>query len=500
MKRRASAILLHITSLPSFSGIGDLGPAARRFLNFLVSTRQSFWQVLPLTPTDAACGNSPYSSPSAFAGNPLLISFKGMLEDGLLSAGEIAPQQVFPRERVEFGAVIPFKQALFRRGFERFLAEGRHREPGYERFLAEHASWLEDYALFASLKEHFQGQSWSEWPSELRYREPHAVAEARKRLADRIGFEKFLQYVFFRQWEALKRECNRCGVQMIGDLPFYVNYDSAEVWMHPGLFKLTLDRRPAVVAGVPPDYFSRTGQLWGNPVYNWDALKQAGYAWWLARVEHNLKLFDLIRIDHIRGFVQYWEVPAGERTAVHGRWVDGPREDFFDTLLKRFPLLPIIAEDLGYITADVRELIQRYDLPGMRVLLFAFGPDLPKGLYAPHNHVKNSVVYTGTHDNNTVRGWFDHEASHEDRERFFRYIGRRVPAEEVHWEFIGLAMRSVANLVILPMQDVLGLGQEAQMNRPSTVEGNWTWRLVEEQMTDDLVSRLRDLTELCGRA
>ena len=500
MKRRASSILLHITSIPSSFGVGDMGPQARRFLDFLSQTRQSYWQVLPLNPTDAACGNSPYSSPSAFAGNPLLISLEKMVTDGLLAETALGAVPDFPRERVDFLSVMRFKQALFRRSYERFLSDRTRHECAFDRFLTENAHWLEEYALFAALKEDFGGRSWSEWPHELRHRHPQALKDARNRLAERIGLEKFLQYVFFGQWQALKKECNRRGIQIIGDLPFYVNFDSAEVWAHPHFFKLTDDKRPALVAGVPPDYFSKTGQLWGNPVYNWDVLRERGYDWWLQRVEHNLRLFDLVRIDHFRGFAQYWEIRAGENTAVNGRWVDGPKEAFFDAMLRRFPYLPIIAEDLGHITPDVRELIQRYDLPGMRVLLFAFSWDLPTGLYAPHNHVKNCVVYTGTHDNNTVRGWFEHEATPEDKERLFRYVGRRVSVEEVHWEFIGLAMRSVANVVIFPMQDILGLGQEAQMNRPSTVDGNWGWRLFPEQLTEPLARRLRDMTEICGRS
>jgi 4-alpha-glucanotransferase len=321
----------------------------------------------------------------------------------------------------------------------------------------------------------------------------------KRELSDRIEREKYLQFVFFEQWLSLKSYAREKGIQIIGDIPIYVHCDSVDVWTNPEIFKLDEEKKPAFVAGVPPDYFSETGQLWGDPVYQWNGLRDRGYSWWLKRVEHNLQLFDLVRIDHFRGFAAYWEIPAGEKTAVRGKWVDGPGDDFFKILVKRFPRLPIIAEDLGIITPDVRKLMNRFKLPGMRVLLFAFGDDLATNPYVPHNYIKNCVVYTGTHDNNTVKGWFEGEATQEDKGRLFRYLGREVSVEEIPWELIKLAMMSVANLAIIPMQDILGLGTEARMNRPSITEGNWEWQLLSDQLKSSVTERLREMTEIYGR-
>jgi 4-alpha-glucanotransferase len=312
--------------------------------------------------------------------------------------------------------------------------------------------------------------------------------------------EKVLQYLFFKQWDALKQHCNQKGIRLLGDLAIYVSLDSADVWAHPGIFKLDEEKKPSFVAGVPPDYFSKTGQLWGNPVYRWDVLKQTGFEWWVRRMTHHLRLFDAVRIDHFRGLVAYWEVPAGEKTAIPGKWVEAPADDFFQTLLSRCSPLPILAEDLGLITPDVKEVLDRFGFPGMKVLLFAFSEDHPMHPYLPHTYEKNCLVYTGTHDNNTLRGWFEKEASPEDRRRLFRYLGREVPSGEVPWELIRLGMMSVADLMILPMQDLLGLGQDARMNRPSIAEGNWEWRLLAEQLHSTAAQRLREMTEIYGRA
>jgi len=311
--------------------------------------------------------------------------------------------------------------------------------------------------------------------------------------------EKFLQYLFFKQWFSLKNYCNSKNIQIIGDVPIYVSFDSVDVWANPGIFKLDKKKMPTFIAGVPPDYFSKTGQLWENPVYRWDVLKETRYSWWVKRIEHNLRLFDVIRLDHFRGFVAYWEVPANEKTAINGKWIEVPAEDFFSTLLKHFPNLAIIAEDLGFITPDVIEVIDHFRFPGMKLLIFAFGDDFPKSSYLPHNHTKNCVVYTGTHDNNTVKGWWRREASPEDRKRLFKYIGREVEEGNIQWEFIRLAMMSVADMVIIPMQDILGLGEEARMNLPATAEGNWEWRLIPEQLTPSLAKRLSEMTEIYGR-
>jgi len=394
--------------------------------------------------------------------------------------------------------VIAFKEALFDEAFAAFRRAPESNE--YDGFCKRHAAWLEDFALFTALKKHFRGRGWDEWPGGIRDRRPEALKEAGAELREAVAREKFLQYVFSEQWSRLKRCCLRKGIQIIGDIPIYVHYDSADVWSHPELFELDEGKRPRVVAGVPPDYFSETGQLWGNPIYRWEASRAEGYDWWLRRFEHLAALCGLVRVDHFRGFVAYWEVPAGEPTAMNGRWVPGPAEDFFNHLRRRFPLPPIIAEDLGVITPDVRELIARLGVPGMKVLLFAFGGDVAANPYAPHNHVPNCVVYPGTHDNNTVRGWWDHEATPEEQERVCRYLGRAVAPEEAAGAFVRLALMSVANTAVVSMQDILGLGGEARMNTPQTVGGNWLWRLRPGQPDDASIEWLGGLTELYGRA
>ncbi len=498
MLRRGSGILLHITSLPSPFGIGDLGPCAYRFADFLVETKQGFWQILPLNPTDPVYDNSPYHSRSAFASNSLLISPELMAMDGLLDKADIEPLP--NREKVDYDAAIAHKRKLFHLAYGRFKERGNNYK--YELFCSDNAHWLDDFALFIALKSRFHGKAWSEWPDEIRDREPETLESLKEgeELCDRIGIAKFLQYIFIQQWNSLKSYCNQRCIHIIGDMPIYVDYDSVDLWTHPEIFKLDYEKKPYVVSGVPPDYFSETGQLWGNPVYRWDVLKERRYDWWVQRLEHNLKLFDYVRIDHFRGLVAYWEVPAGEETAIGGKWVEVPAMDFFDTLTRKFTSLSIIAEDLGLITADVREIMHVFDFPGMRVLLFAFGEGLPTNPYIPHNVVRNCVLYTGTHDLNTVRGWFEMEATPDDNGRLFQYLGREVPVEELHWELIRLAMMSVANLTVIPVQDILGLGGSARMNLPATSDGNWGWRLLPEQLTSPHARKLLEMTEIYGRA
>ena len=496
LNRRGSGVLLHITSLPSAYGIGDLGPQAYRFADFLAGSGLSYWQVLPINSVDpGTC--SPYNASSTFAGNTLLISPEFMCRDGLLSEGDL-PVPNFPERRVEYLKVNSYKQKLFHRAYRRFKENKNQSE--YEIFCKENSDWLEDFALFEVLKEHLEEGDWAKWPIEIRDRDPGVLQTLKDKLQDKAEMGKFLQYVFFKQWLELKGYCNKKGIEVVGDVPIYVDYRSADVWTNPEIFKLDGNKLPAVISGVPPDYFSSTGQRWGNPVYRWDVLKKSGYTWWVKRIGHNLKLFNLVRIDHFRGFVAYWEIPAGEETAVNGRWVGVDAVDFFDTLLRHFPSLPVIAEDLGVITPDVREVVARYNFPGMKLLIFAFGEDLPTNPYTPHNHVKNCIVYTGTHDNNTIRGWFKDEASADDRKRLFRYLGREVSEKDVHWEFVRLAMMSVANTVILPMQDILGLGGEARMNLPATTKGNWKWRLREKELTSNLSDKLLEMTRIYGRA
>ncbi|MFY1642425.1 4-alpha-glucanotransferase, partial [Methanoculleus bourgensis] len=351
-----------------------------------------------------------------------------------------------------------------------------------------------------ALKDHFHGQEWSRWPEEVRARQSEALDDLQRRLADEVRKEKFLQYLAARQWSALHRYCTDRGIQIIGDIPIYVAYDSVDVWQNPGIFKLGEDLRPTVVAGVPPDMFSETGQLWGNPVYDWPALRDRGYDWWMRRIRRSAELYDLFRIDHFRAFADYYEVPAGDATAEHGAWVDGPGPEFFEVLARQFPCFAIVAEDLGANTPAVQGLLDRFGFPGMKILLFAFGEGLPGSAHIPHNYVPNLICYTGTHDNNTARGWFEEEASEEDKQRFFAYIGREVAADEVPRELIRLAMTSVARASIIPMQDILGLGAEARMNYPSTSDGNWEWRMTPREFADAPFDRLGRFTELCGRA
>lgn len=498
MQTRRSGILLHITSLPSPYGIGDFGHGAYRFADFMASSGQSMWQVLPLEPTSTFCGNSPYCTYSAFAGNPVLISPDFLIEEGFLQPSDVADLPTFADERVDFDKVSEFKYQILQIAFDRFVTR---QETDYEfnRFCRENSDWLDNYALFISLKKNFHGVCWNEWPAELRDRQSSAIGEWREKLHNEIAAAKFFQYLFSRQWFALKKYCNGRSIQIMGDIPIYVSLDSADVWTHPEIFKLDEAKRPVFVAGVPPDYFSSTGQLWGNPVYDWDSLRKSRYAWWIKRVEHNLALFDMIRLDHFRGFVGYWEVAATEATAVNGRWVEVPTRDFFDTLLRRFPYLPIVAEDLGTITPDVRETMLWYGFAGMKLLLFAFGDDLASNPYVPHNHTQNSVVYTGTHDNNTVKGWFSKEASDNDKDRLCKYLGRTVGEDIVHWELVRMAMMSVAATAIIPIQDVLGLGEEARMNVPAAVHGNWGWRLSEDLLTGEVTEKLLEVSRVYGR-
>ncbi|MFC1836955.1 4-alpha-glucanotransferase [Thermodesulfobacteriota bacterium] len=495
--KRGSGILLHVTSLPSRFGIGDLGPWAYRFVDFLAESRQSVWQILPLSPPRPD-HYSPYLGPSAFALNPFLISPDLLVDEGLLTDVDLEASPAFPEDQVDYGSVVRNKNRLLDVAFERF--EAAENSPDYLDFCHSNSAWLDDFALFRALESRFPGTVWADWPKELRDRHPDALNSVKQELSRQISIVKFRQYIFFKQWSGLKAYCNERGVRLFGDIPIYVDYNSADVWTSPELFKLDEEKRPYVVSGVPPDYFSETGQLWGHPIYRWDALKETGYDWWIRRIEQNLKLCDLARIDHFRGFAGYWEIPAHEKTAINGKWVDGPGRDLFEAIQGRLPRMPIIAEDLGIITPDVTELMEAFDLPGMKVLLFAFGWDLPTNPYAPHNLVKNCVAYTGTHDNNTARGWFEKEAPPDVKQRVLDYLGHVDYSDQIHWDLIRLLMRSVADLVVFPMQDVLGLGADARMNTPSVTNGNWRWRLSPHMLTPELTAKLRSMTEIYGRA
>ncbi len=499
MNKRASGILLHITSLPSQFGIGDMGPESYRYADFLAEARQSYWQVLPINPTDNTFGNSPYSGPSSYAGNPLLISPEMMKDAGYLCAADMNMETTPKPERVDYGLVTRIKNALLYRAFKNAELH-LPGDSGFVEFSGENEHWLEDYALYASVKKILNCSTWRDFPADLRDRNEKSLEYWRDKAGSEVLYHKFLQYIFFSQWSSLKKYANGSGVEIIGDMPYYINYDSSEVWAHPELFKLDEDKNPAFVSGVPPDYFSKTGQLWGNPVYDWEALKATGFEWWIKRIGHNLTLFDYLRLDHFRGFVAYWEVKASEKTALKGRWVELDSASFFDTLFSRFDKSRFIAEDLGYITPDVNKIINTYGLPGMKILLFAFGDDFPYGSYLPKNFSNNNcVVYTGTHDNNTVLGWWTEDAGKNEKKRFFKYIGGEIDSRDLNWEFVKLAMSSVADTAIIPMQDILGLGADAKMNRPSTKSGNWEWRLTPGYYQEDLVAKLREITESNSR-
>lgn len=489
---RSSGILLHPTSLPGPYGIGELGPHARRWVDFLEAARQQLWQLMPLGPT--GYGDSPYQCFSAFAGNPYLISLERLVEIDLLTADDLAAAPDLPAGRVDFGAVIPYRTAILIRAFERFVA-GAGERAAFEVFCAREAYWLDDYALFMALKEVHGGRAWNSWEEGVRSRHPAALGRARRELAATVERQKFWQYLFFDQWLAIRRYANARGIRVIGDIPIFVSFDSADVWANPELFHLGPEVAPTVVAGVPPDHFSKTGQRWGNPLYRWDRLAARGFDWWIARFRSALVFFDIVRLDHFCGFEAYWEIPATEPTAVVGRWVRGPGQALFDALREALGELPIIVEDLGFITPEVEKLRDDNGFPGMKVLQFAFGGDASHP-YQPHNFPRNCVVYTGTHDNNTTVGWYA-GAPKVERERVRRYL---APGDEgFAWRFLLLAFASVADLALAPLQDVLGLGTGARMNIPGKAAGNWRWRFRWEDMPERLALRLGEVAELYGR-
>ena len=498
MTIRSSGILLPIFSLPSRFGIGDFGPGAYGFADFLKQTGQQVWQILPLTPTAAAHHHSPYYCPSAFALNPLFISPEIMVEEGWLNQKDITRHTRLPNDRVVYHEVVRRKTRLFKKAYRAFNSRQQHLE--FESFCHDQDDWLEDYACFTLLKSKYGNLAWNRWPGEICMRRETGLQRVARELAQDIGYVKFLQYTAFTQWHRLKAHCNAAGLHIFGDLPIYVPHDSADVWAHCHLFKLDRNNNPAKVSGVPPDYFSKTGQRWGHPVYRWPAHEETGFKWWMDRMTHNLSLFDLVRIDHFRGLVACWEIPAKDKTAVSGKWVRVPAHRFFGHLMRRFIQPPIIAEDLGLITPDVREILQQYELPGMRVLVFGFSGDLKDNPNTFHNIPTRSVAYTGTHDTNTVRGWFETELSQSDKKQLFSYLGRTVSKTEIAWELIRMALMSPAERVILPLQDILGLGKEARMNRPAGVRGNWQWRVSQTRLDAFPARRLAEAVQIYGRA
>ncbi len=490
---RSAGMLLHPSSLPGPYGVGDLGPTAYSWVDALVHARQKWWQILPLGPT--GYGDSPYQCFSAFAGNPLLISPQFLIQDGVLNHGDLESTR-FPSSHVDFGPVLASKNRMLARAWETFEAgRGGSLRPAYAEYCQSEANWLDDFALFMAIKESMGGKSWHEWPTNLRRREPSALASASQSLASAVGSQKFRQFLFQRQWQGIKSYAHQRGVRLIGDIPIFVSGDSADVWANPQFFMLDSERLPTVVAGVPPDYFSATGQLWGNPLYNWDALRAANFSWWVERMCATLKQVDIIRLDHFRGFEAYWEIPVGMPTAERGQWVKGPGAALLTRLEQALGTLPLIAEDLGVITPEVEALRDHFKLPGMRIIQFAFagGPDNP---YLPHNFVQHTVAYTGTHDNDTTQGWF---ATSHERERDYarRYLGR--DGSDIAWDLLRLAWASVADYAIAPLQDVLNLDTSARMNLPGRPAGNWGWRYTADQLTPWTLDRLGEMTTLYGR-
>jgi 4-alpha-glucanotransferase len=502
---RSSGILLHPTSLPGRFGIGDLGPEAYKFIDYLAAGNQTFWQVMPLGPT--GYGDSPYSSFSAFAGNINLISPERLVNDGLLSADELQEVPEFASERVDFGKVIDYKKTLLNRAYDNFKHTRNHNVieqlNGFRHYAA---AWLDDYVLFSALKDKHDGAAWNTWEPELARRDDKALAAAREALREQIEAHEFYQYLFFKQWLELKAYANGKGIKIIGDMPIFVAHNSADVWANRQMFKLNEDGSPRVVAGVPPDYFSKTGQLWGNPIYDWRRMQASGFEWWIERMRAMLRTVDIVRVDHFRGFAAYWEVPADQETAEIGEWVPAPGKELFAALRKELGDIAVIAEDLGTITPDVHALRDELGLPGMRVLQFAFG-GTSDNTHLPHNYDKNTVVYTGTHDNDTVVGWFEGQpgegstlnAEQIERERDYCRKYLNTDGVEINWDFIRAAMASVADIAIIQLQDVLGLGSDARMNIPASEQGNWGWRYTEGAHTSESSARLKELAALYGR-
>ncbi len=490
---RTSGLLMPVFSLPSPYGIGDLGKAAYTFAERLAAADQRFWQILPLNPTNAGAGESPYFSSSAFAGNPLLVDLDALVTDGLLEAADLNAPADLPRAEVAFDRVRPFKLAALRKAAGRFAAAGCSAE--YRTWAVDQAHWLEDYALFSELERQFPGQSWCDWPEAIRDRDPATLSALREEHAAALQETKIFQFFFFSQWQALKQHCNDLGLLVFGDMPIYVSYDSSDVWANPEIFKLGADKKPTMVSGVPPDYFSETGQLWNNPVYNWEALKADNYRWWVERMGGLFAVYDIVRIDHFRGLVQFWEVPAGSENAINGSWQDVPTYEFFDALIKAYPEFPVVAEDLGIITPDVVEVKDHYALPGMLVLQFAFFDDNHDNPYKPENHGELALTYLGTHDNNTTQGWLD-EVDDTAKGRLAGYLG----GKELNTQsFMELALDSKANITVLTVQDLLGLPGRARINDPSTPWGNWRWQLTQDEFDAIPMDWLNQAAKAAGR-
>lgn len=494
---RSSGILLHITSLSSPYGIGDLGKSAYEFVDFLHQSGHHYWQLLPINPTEASFSHSPYSSFSAFAGNPLLISPQLLVQDGFLTKKDISSPPAFQKQKVEFDLVSSYKSELLERAYKNFIKNEKQYIIPFTEFCQENKKWLDDYSLYLTLKEKYQS-SWPEWPQAIRDRDPTMIEDLKSDLAQEIKKEKVTQYLFFSQWQKLVEYSHRKEISFIGDIPFYINHDSADCWANAAYFKLDEDKKPIKVSGVPPDYYSETGQLWGTPVFDWKILKNNGFDWWISRIEQNLRLYDVVRLDHFRAFAAFWEVPAKEDTAINGRWSTCPGNEFFKVVQQKFPDMPFIAEDLGLMDEPVYELLENFNFPGMKVLQFAFDENMGENSYIPHHHVQNSVVFSGTHDNNTSVGWFI-SLNKEEAGRLSDYVGMNVNKDNVHQILHRLALMSVSVLAIVPMQDILGLDEKAIMNRPGTDKGNWTWRMEFDQLPLEKTEDLKKMNQTYGR-
>jgi 4-alpha-glucanotransferase len=504
LQTRASGILLHLSCLPGHHGSGDLGAQARAFVDFLGHAEQRWWQMLPIGPP--GYGESPYSAQSAFAGNPLFLSLDDLAQLGLVDAPSLEPPFALAEDRVDYVPMEAHRTHVLLEAFERWSARGK--DAAHERFCTQNESWLEDFALFRALKRAHGGVQWTRWTRDVKLRDPGALVAARRELARDVAFEKFVQYMFDAQWTLLRAYATERGVGLIGDVPLVVAHDSADVWQNPGFFFLDEEGEPTAVAGVPPDYFSATGQRWGNPLYRWKRMKKTGYAWWTDRLRVMLRRFDAIRIDHFIGFQRYWRIPADCPTAAFGHWMKGPGADFFSAVKRTLGDLPLIAEDLGAATPAVFALRDRFGFPGIKILQFAFGKDPYAYTFLPHNYSRNSVVFTGTHDNDTTMGWFHDagggwstrspEESQIERDRAMQYLAS--VGHEIHWDMIRAAFASVANVAIVPLQDILGLGSSARMNRPGTETGNWAWRVAQDSLTPATAARLSMLARTYGRA
>lgn len=504
LHQRASGVLLHPTSLAGRFGSGDLGASARAFAAFLRDAGQRWWQMLPVGPV--GYGNSPYSAHSAFAGSPLLIDLEELVALGLITAGDLAAPRL-PAGQVDYFAAGTFREQVLRQAFARLQPRSRLAHELHD-FTQREAAWLEDYALFTAIKRAHGLQQWTRWPAPLRDRVPRALTAARQIHADELAYERFCQFLFARQWSALREHCRSLGVALLGDLPIFVAHDSADVWANRDLFLLDRTGEPTHIAGVPPDYFSKTGQRWGNPLYRWKAMAKDGFGWWTARMAQMLARFDAVRLDHFIGFVRFWQIPASEPTAMNGTWMKGPGAAFFEALQRALGPLPLVAEDLGAVTPEVTALRERFGFPGLRILQFAFGTDPQAPTFKPHNYPRQTVVYTGTHDNDTVAGWFHDRGGKgtprspaqtaKERRAALAYLGGGED-EPVHWQFIREVQKSVADLAIMPMQDVLGLGSEARMNRPGLAEGNWAWRMAPGALSATTARKLAALARTYDR-